>query len=120
MKDFRKLNAWNKSHILALSIYHVSNSFPKEEVYGLTSQMRRAGASIPTNIAEGCGREGDAEFGRFLQILIGSASELEYLLLLANELRFINSEIYNNLDNQVNEVKRMLITLVQKMKKPKA
>lgn len=81
VRDFRKLKVWEKGHALTLSIYTVSQNFPREELYGLTSQMRRAASSIPTNIAEGCGRNSDAELARFMQISMGSASELEYQLL---------------------------------------
>ena len=83
MKDFRDLKVWSKAHNMALSAYRLTVHFPKEEMYGLTSQIRRAGASIPANIAEGCGRDGDGELARFLQIAAGSASELEYHLLLS-------------------------------------
>lgn len=81
MKDFRKLQIWEKSHVLVLSVYKQTKSFPKEELFGLTSQIRRAAASIPANIAEGCGRGSDAELARFAQISMGSASELEYHIL---------------------------------------
>ena len=87
MKDFRKLLVWEKAHQLTLSIYNVTAAFPSEETYGLTSQMRRAASSIPSNIAEGCGREGDAELSRFCTIARGSASELEYQILLSRDLK---------------------------------
>jgi four helix bundle protein len=86
MRDFRNLQVWEKAHALALSVYKATVSFPKEELYGLTSQIRRSSTSIPTNIAEGCGRNGDAELARFMSIGMGSASELEYQLLLAHDL----------------------------------
>ena len=82
MKDYRELKVWERSHQLALAVYKVTTTFPKDELYGLTSQIRRACASIPANIAEGCGRSGDAELARFLQIAMGSASELDYHLYL--------------------------------------
>jgi four helix bundle protein len=84
MQSFRNLKVWEKSHSLTLCVYASSGAFPREEMYGLTSQMRRSSASIGANIAEGCYRKGDVEMGRFLQIAIGSASELEYQLLLAH------------------------------------
>jgi four helix bundle protein len=115
MKDFRELKVWHKAHHLTLLIYKVTASFPREEVYGLTSQIRRACASIPANIAEGCGRKGDAEFGRFLQIAMGSACELEYHLLLAHDLSFLSSAHYERLSEDVTEVKRMLTSLLQKL-----
>jgi four helix bundle protein len=91
MKDFRNLNVWQKAHILAVVTYKTTADFPKSEIYGLTSQVRRACISIPANIAEGCGRNSDADFGRFLQIAFGSASELEYYFILAKELGFLDS-----------------------------
>ena len=89
MKDFRKLKVWEKAHHLTLALYPVTASFPRDEVYGLASQIRRAASSIPSNIAEGCGREGDPELARFCIIARGSATELEYQLLLARDLKLI-------------------------------
>ncbi len=116
MKDFRKLKVWEKSHHLTLEVYKTTAKFPKAELYGLTSQIRRACASIPANIAEGCGRSGDAELARFLQIAMGSASELEYHLLLAHDLGLLNSQDYGQLAREVTEVKRMPTSLIQKLK----
>ncbi|RJO62415.1 MAG: four helix bundle protein [Dehalococcoidia bacterium] len=117
MKDFRKLNVWQKAHELALEVYGATASFPRDEIYGLTSQIRRACVSIPANIAEGCGGQGDAEFGRFLQIAMGSASELEYHLILARELGFLKEEDSASLNKQVTEVKRMITVLIQRVKR---
>ncbi len=94
MKDFKSLKAWGKAHELTLRIYNATKSFPKDELFGLTSQLRRAGASIPANIAEGCGRNGDAELARFLSIAAGSASEVEYHLLLAHDLNYLSHAEY--------------------------
>lgn len=116
MKNFRNLSVWQKAHLLAIAVYKITASFPKEEVYGLTSQIRRACVSIPANIAEGCGRDGEAEFRRFLQIAFGSASELEYHIILANELKFLRNEDYEILIGQVKEVKCMLVGLIKKLK----
>jgi four helix bundle protein len=116
MRDFRKLSVWGKSHSLAVEIYQMSSSFPQNEIYGITSQIRRACVSIPANIAEGCGRDGEAEFRRFLQIALGSASELEYHLLLAHDLKMLSEEKHKQLDNRVTEIKRMLTSLIQKLK----
>ena len=116
MKDFRKLNVWEKSHHLTIEVYKATKSLPKEELYGLTSQMRRAGISISSNIAEGCGRSSDAEFARFCQISLGSASELEYQLLLSHDLGFLNEPSYEKLTNIVTEIKRMLTSLIKKLK----
>lgn len=116
MKDFRELKVWQKAHHLTLLTYKVTATFPREEAYGLTSQIRRACASIPANIAEGCGRSGDAEFGRFLQIAMGSACELEYHFLLAHDLSYVSSAHYERLSSDLTEVKRMLASLLQKLK----
>ncbi len=116
MKNFRDLKVWEKSHGLVLETYGGTANFPAKEVYGLTSQIRRAAASIPANIAEGCGRNGDAELARFLQIAVGSACELEYHLLLAHDLGMLNDDVYQNLESKVTEVKRMLTTLIKKLR----
>ena len=116
MKDFRKLNVWQKSHELTVEIYNVTKMFPASELYGLTSQIRRACSSIPVNIAEGCGRGGDAEFNRFTQIAMGSASELEYHLLLAKDLKYLNEDDYTKLNNEIEEIKRMLTSLIKKLR----
>ena len=115
MKDFRKLLVWDKAHRLTLAIYHVTATLPREETYGLLSQMRRAASSIPSNIAEGCGRDGDAELSRFCVMARGSASELEYQLLLSRDLKLIQSQEYEQLTQQTVEIKRMLTVLVQKL-----
>ena len=113
MKDFRQLKVWEMSHQLALAIYKVTKEFPKEELYGLTSQIRRSSMSIPTNIAEGCGRNTDADFARFLQMAMGSASETEYQLILARDLEFLPKDSYEKLHNEVEEVKRILASLLK-------
>jgi four helix bundle protein len=98
---------WQRAHELALDTYQWTHSFPKDKIYGLTSQVRRAAVSIPANIAEGCGREGDAELARFLRISMGSASELEYHVLLARDLKYLSSDGFSDLSAKVQEVKRM-------------
>lgn len=116
MKDFRQLQVWKKSHELVLDIYTITSKFPKNELFGLTSQIRRASSSIPTNIAEGCGRGSDADFCRFLQISMGSASETEYELQLAHDLGYLDDAVYESLNRKVIEVKRMLSSLIVKIK----
>ena len=116
MRDFRELKVWEKAHLLTLKIYNVTKGYPKEELYGLTSQIRRACVSIPTNIAEGCVRSSDADFARFLYIALGSTSELEYLIVLSNDLKFIENKLQVELNNEINEIKKMLITLIKKLK----
>jgi four helix bundle protein len=115
MKDFRGLRVWQKAHNLVLAAYHATSHFPKQEMFGLTSQIRRCSASIPSNIAEGCGRRGNAEFHRFLGIAMGSASELEYQFLLAHDLGFLERTEYKHLEAAVTEAKRMLASLVCKV-----
>ena len=115
MQDYRNLKVWEKAHQLTLVIYKVTSQFPKEELYGLTSQVRRACSSIPANVAEGCGRNSDAELARFLQIAMGSASELDYHLLLARDLKFISMKDYEPLATELSEVRRMLNTFIQKL-----
>lgn len=116
MKDFRKLNVWEKSHLLTLEVYKATKSFPKDELYGLTNQMRRASVSIPSNIAEGCGRGSDAELSRFCQISTGSANELEYQILLSHDLGYLENLLYEKLTTMVTEVKRMLTSFIQKLR----
>ena len=116
MKDFRQLKVWEKAHSLTLKIYELSNHFPKEETFGITNQIRRACASTPTNIAEGCGRNGDAELSRFFSIASGSASELEYLFQLIFDLKYIEKSKYDELSNDVTEIKKMLTVFIQKLK----
>lgn len=116
MKDFRKLRVWEKGHHLTLAVYGATMTFPKEELCGLTSQIRRAAVSIPANIAEGCGRQGDAELARFPQIAMGSASELEYHLLLANDLKILDTSKYKLLARATTEVKRMLAAFIGRLR----
>ena len=116
MQDFRRLKVWQKSHSLTLELYGVTASFPRSEQFGLTGQIRRAASSIPANIAEGCGRDGDAELARFLQIGMGSASELEYHILLARDLKLINAQTHDRLNAQIVEVKRMIAPLIRHLR----
>ena len=115
MKDFRELKVWQKAHQLTLAIYQLTAGFPREELYGLTTQLRRCCSSIAANLAEGCGRNGDAEFARFCSIAMGSASELEYHLLLARDLKLIKPKEYEELAQHAIELKRMLSGLLQKL-----
>jgi four helix bundle protein len=115
MKDFRKQKFWLKSHQLTLDTYKATSNFPREELYGLTNQIRRTCASIPANIAEGCGRSSEADFSRFLQIAMGSATELEYHLLLSHDLGILNDIDYENLSRETIEVKQMLTSFIKKL-----
>ena len=116
MKDFHELQVWQKAHQLTLAIYQVTIAFPREELYGLTSQLRRCSASIAANLAEGCGRDGEAEFARFCSIAMGSASELEYHLLLAKDLKLIKPADHEELSQRATELKRMLTSLHKKLR----
>jgi four helix bundle protein len=116
VKDYRELKIWQRSHALTLALYRATKGFPRDEVSGLTSQMRRACASIPANIAEGCGREGDAELKRFLTIALGSACELDYHLLLARELGYLDESTNRALAADVMDIRRMLGSFIQKLK----
>ncbi len=112
MKDFRKLKVWDKAHALTLDIYRATVAFPREEVYGITSQMRRASSSVAANIAEGYGRGSDGGFHRFLNTAAGSAVELEYFLLLYRDLGMISEQGYDDLQSSVAELQRMLSGLL--------
>ena len=116
MGDFHELRAWQKAHQLTLAIYKSTASFPREERFGLTSQIRRAAASIPANLAEGCGRNTDPELAHFCSIGLGSANELEYHLLLAKDLNFLAPADHQPLADRVAEIKRMLAKLRAKLK----
>lgn len=116
MRDFRDIKAWEKAHALALRIYGETLGFPPEERFGLTSQIRRAALSIPTNIAEGGGRGTDSDLARFIQISLGSASEVEYLLLVVKDLKLMDDDIHGELHGQVVEMKRMLTSFLKKLK----
>jgi len=115
MKDFRDLRVWEGAHKLTLEIYRVTATFPKCELYGLTSQVRRCSASIGANIAEGCGKRGNKEFQRYLQIASGSASELDYHLLLSRDLGFLPDAQYRILVRSLTELRKMITSLLQKI-----
>lgn len=116
MRDFNKYEVWALSHKLTLDIYKLTKDYPQDEKYQLISQMRRAAYSIPSNFSEGCGRDSDKDFNRFVQISLGSAHELEYFILLSEDLNFINHTVSEELKEKVNHVKRKLYRLSQKLK----
>jgi len=116
MQDFRKLKVWEKGHQLTLGVYRATTAFPKDEVYGLRSQIRRAAASVPANISEACGKGGRAEFAQYLRVSMGSASELEYHLLLAHDLGLLKDDDYRKLAAETVEIKRMLGAFIMKLK----
>ena len=115
MKDFRQLKVWERAHELTLAVYEATRSFPAEERYGLTAQLRRASASVPTNIAEGCGRDGPRDFARFVSIALGSNSETEYLALLARDLKYLSPDTCAGIHEKTSEIKKMLLALHRKL-----
>jgi len=117
MHNFRELKIWQKSHELVKEIYLITKSLPAEELYGLTSQIRRASVSISSNVAEDCGRETKKELMRFLDIANGSAFELENLLLLASDLGFINKETMVKTISIIHEIEKMIYTFKNKLHK---
>ena len=116
MKDYRALQVWQRSHKLTLTVYALTKRFPKEELFGLVSQLRRACSSIPANLAEGCGRDGDAELKRFLNIALGSACELDYFVLLATDLGYIAASDSTKLAPEILEIRRMIGGFILKLK----
>jgi len=116
MQNYKDLKVWEKSHAFTLKIYEVTRQFPKEEIYSLTNQVRRASSSIPANIAEGCGKNSKLELAHFLNISLGSANEAEYFLILSKDLKYLNEENFKILYDLINEVKSMLISLISKVR----
>jgi four helix bundle protein len=116
MQDFRNLNVWQKAHALTLAVYRATSSFPYEERFGLTSQLRRSCASVPANLAEGTGRTRDTEFAQFVNVAMGSACETDYHLLLSRDLVYLSDSTYQTLVVQVREVKRMLWSFEQTLR----
>lgn len=116
MRNYRDYEVWRKSHSFALEVYKATRVFPKDEIYGLRSQIRRSATSVPTNIVEGAARSGDKQFARFLDIAIASACESEYLLLLSNELEFIPNKVFTSLNETIGEIIKMLRALIKRLK----
>lgn len=118
MQNYKRLKVWSRAHELTLAVYRATSGFPVQERYGLTSQIRRAAASIPANIAEGCGRRGSTELAHFLSIALGSANELEYHLLLARDLELLSAAKHRPLTAGVVQVQRMLAALIGRVASP--
>jgi len=116
MQDYKQLKVWEKAHEFTVMIYKHTSGFPKEEVYSLTNQLRRASFSIPANIAEGCGKNTQPELAHFLNIALGSANEVEYFLLLAKDLKHQSVDVYEELAGKINEIRAMLISLISKVR----
>jgi four helix bundle protein len=119
MQDYQKLKVWQKSHEFVLKIYKVTSSFPREEIYALVSQIRRAAVSIPSNISEGCGRSGNRELKHFMSIAMGSATEVKYQLMLSKDLGYIPTGDYNKLNDEVVEIRKMLASYIKRIEETK-
>jgi four helix bundle protein len=118
MGSYRNLKVWERAHRLTLEVYSATKTFPRDEMFGLTSQLRRSASSIPANIAEGCGRNGDTELARFLTIAMGSASELDYYLLLSRDLGYLLQPRYDHLATETQGVAKMLATFIDRLRHP--
>lgn len=116
MQNYKDLKVWEKAHFFTSGVYECTSAFPKEELYSLTNQLRRPASSIPADIAEGCGKNSNQEFVHFLNIASGSANESEYFLIPSKDLNYLNENTYNTLFNIINEVKGMLIALINKVR----
>jgi four helix bundle protein len=117
MQNFRDLLLWQEAHKFTLKIYEATKKFPKEETFGVTSQLRRATVSIPCNISEGCGRYTPKDFANFLQIALGSTNETDYLMLLAKDLNYLTESQYDDLYERINKIRAMNINLIEKVRK---
>ena len=115
MRSFHELSIWQRSHLLTLKIYSVIKNFPKDEMFGIISQMRRSSSSIPTNIAEGCGRNSNSEMKRFLIIATGSSSELEYQLILSKDLHYLSEKSCKELQDELIEIRKMIYAFIQNL-----
>jgi len=117
MQNFKDLLLWQEAHQAVLKIYKLSEDFPKTEIFGITSQLRRAAVSMPCNIAEGCGRYTSKDFANFLQIALGSTNETDYLTLLAKDLSYLSENQFVDIQEQLNKVRAMNINLIDKVRK---
>ena len=116
MSDYKKLKVWEDAHQFTIDIYNITKNFPNNEQYGLTSQIRRSSSSIPTNIVEGCGQLDNGNLIRFLGIAKGSAFEVEYQLLLAKDLKYINEKDYDKLNEKIQKIISMLTNLIKSLR----
>lgn len=116
MRDFRQLRVWEDAHQLTLEVYRLTKTFPKEELFALTNQLRRASVSVGSNIAEGCGRGSNKDYAHFLQMAIGSAFEVDYQIYLAKDLAYMNDENYKIISGKIDSLKRQFASLLQKVR----
>jgi four helix bundle protein len=117
MQNYKDLKVWEKAHQFTVKVYEFSKGFPREEIYSLTNQLRRSATSIPSNIAEGCGKNTQNDLARYLNIALGSSNEAEYQILLSKDLNYLNIENYEILTKMINEIKAMLISLIFKIRR---
>jgi len=115
--NFEKLKVWEKAHQFALLVHNITKKFPKEEIYGLTSQLRRAVFSVPTNIVEGNERKSRKEYIQFLSISKGSLAETKYLLIVSRDLKYINDSLFDNLNEEINSIGKLLNGLINYLDK---
>ena len=115
MQNYRDLDVWARGHMITLKLYPITSRFPKEERFGMISQIRRCSASIGANIAEGCGRNSEGDLQRFLEIAAGSASELDYHLLLARDLGFLSESDYEHIAPVLALLGRKLTSLINRV-----
>lgn len=115
MRDFTQLQIWQRSHILTLKIYKLTKGFPSEEIFALATQMKKSSYSIPTNIAEGCGRNTNPQFKRFLDFAAGSATEIQYQLILSKDLGYISESEFLPLHNEAIEIRKMIFAFMDKL-----
>ncbi|MER3464892.1 MAG: four helix bundle protein [Chitinophagaceae bacterium] len=116
MQNYKELKVWEKAHHFTLKVFEMTKYFPKDEIYNLTNQLRRISSSIPANIVEGCGKNSQAEFTHFLNIALGAASEAEYFLILSKDLNYLPNDDFLKLSENINEIKAMLISLINKVR----
>jgi four helix bundle protein len=119
MQAYKELKVWQKAHQLVLEVYQITNAFPKQEMFGITSQMRRASVSVAANLAEGCGKASSLDTANFFQISLGSLHETEYYLLLAKDLGYIPLHVFEMRDHEVREIKAMLVSLIKSVRNSK-
>lgn len=116
MQNYKDLKVWEKAHLFTLKVYESTKAFPKEEIYSLNNQLRRSASSVPANIAEGCGKNSKNDFAHYLNIALGSTNESEYYLILSKDLKYLEEDLFQILFNLINEVKGMLIALINKVR----
>jgi len=117
MQNYRKLKIWERSHSLVLEIYRLTRAFPKEEIFGITAQLRRAASSVPANIVEGSARSSDPDFSRFLNIALGSLNELDYFLMLSRDLSYLDNKCHLQLQESIDHLRKMMISMITRLKR---